>query len=313
MLKGKSFYKYLTWLHNIWQRQVRQLKPSGNIVHFLVHGNCNKIISDYKKKGIKVIGEVVNAHPVVQEKLLEREYKNYGLNYHFGEKVFSKKILYEYSLCDWLLVPSSFIKNSLIQNGIDENRIQVLPYGLDKPAVVKQHSFISKGRTIRLLYIGQITFRKGTVYLLKAFRELTEQGYNCSLTLIGKIDDQYYGIIKEYLQNAHVNHIAHTDNNNVYQIMTEHDLLIMPSIEDGFGIVVAEALSVHLPVIVTRNSGASEIVHDGINGLIIDAYSSTEITKAVKRSIELNFKFMPVPSWEEYTSELEKIYYSVLN
>src|SRR5437588_10189397 len=61
ILKAKAFDVYVSFLHRFWQFQVLGIKPAGNIVHFLVHGNCYKIIRKYRKKGIKIVGEVVNA------------------------------------------------------------------------------------------------------------------------------------------------------------------------------------------------------------------------------------------------------------
>ncbi len=177
--------------HNLWQLQAKRLQPEGNIVHFLIHGNCARVIKLYKAKGIKVIGEVVNVHPAVQEQLLSKEYSTHQLTYEYGEKVFKDKIEHEFSLCDYLLVPSAFIKNSLIANGIEETKIKVLPYGLSLAECTKKVTFIEKEKTIRLLYVGQINFRKGVIYLLKALSLLRQKKIPFQLTLVGFIDNEY--------------------------------------------------------------------------------------------------------------------------
>lgn len=312
--KGKKFYSYLIFLHNLWQWQVKHRRLSGNLLHVLIHGNCAAIIKKYKEKGIPVVGEVVNAHPFVQEQILTEEYSRYRLTYNYGEKVFKEKIIKEYKLCDYLLTPSGFIKDSLVKHGIDSNKIKVIPYGLDLPDSVKNVSVIQPDQEIRLLYIGQITFRKGVVYLLKALSLLTQQNIRVRLTLIGVIDQAYKEVIFPYLQSTEITYISHVDNTEVCTQMKAHDLFIMPSLEDGFGVVVSEALSVHLPVIVTKNCGASEIVEHGQDGLIINAFSETDICNAVVASIGYNFTFkIEYADWKQYVNKLADFYIEIVN
>ena len=315
ILPSRLFYSYLSYLHNLWQAQVLTIKPGGNIAHFLLHGNCDKIMKVYKKAGIKIVGEAVNVHPVIQNELLQNEYQKYGCVYESGEKYSEKKIINEYNLCDYFLAPSIFIKNSLIAQGIDSTKIKVIPYGLNKPrGLIKDNTVIKKGSKIKLLFVGQLTFRKGVIYLCEAFDLLKEDGYNCELTLVGKIDPFYHKIIYHYLKKDQVIHISHIDNSEIEKVMIEHDLLVMPSIEDGFGIVVSEALSIHLPVIVTSNCGASEIVTNGEDGFIVEPFFASAIANAIIKSVEYNFMFSnAVFTWDDYVNRLDKFYASILN
>jgi glycosyltransferase involved in cell wall biosynthesis len=313
LLKGMNFYKLLSLLHNLWQQQVLLKKSGGNIAHFLVHGNCYRIMEEYKKKGIIIIGEVVNVHPKSQEELLQMEYNVHKQQYSAGEKVFGKKIIIELEICDYLLAPSSFIRDSLIAHGVPAAKIKVLPYGIEDPKSAKANTNLEREQLIRLLFVGKITYRKGVIYLLKAFKILRSKGLQVALTLIGSLDNSYLPVIKPYLNIPGVKHIEHIDNNAVPNVMREHDLLVVPSIEDGFGVVVAEALSVNLPVIVTKNCGASEIVRDGINGFVIDAFSEEAISYAVLKSIGHTFDCtIENASWDDYTLSLTDFYCETL-
>jgi glycosyltransferase involved in cell wall biosynthesis len=313
--KSRIYHKYLSFLHSLWQQQIKLYKPQGNIGHFLLHGNCSQVIRKYKSKGIKIIGEVVNAHPHVQNMLLTKEYGKYGLAYESGDKYFEDKIIAEYSLCDHLLVPSVFLKQSLISNGVAPEKVAVIPYGLNKAAnKVKEAAPIARNAKLKLLCVSQITFRKGIIYLCEALELLLKQGYDCHLTLVGMTDPLYEQVIGEHLAAAGIRHIPHIDNAKIENLMVEHDLLIMPSIEDGFGIVVSEALSVHLPVIVTSNCGAAEVVRNGKDGFVIEPFSAKAIADAVAASIEYKFEFSGrMFTWEDYVIRLEGLYSAVLN
>lgn len=308
------FYRLLSVLHGIWQRQVLSQKPAGNIAHFLVHGNCYRVMEQYKKRGMVIIGEVVNVHPNTQEALLQKEYSRYGLQYRTGEVLFRENIIKELHFCDHLLVSSSYIKDSLVVNGIPADRIKVLAYGTNERKGVSSYKIIQRNKPIRLLFIGKLTFRKGLIYLLESLQDQPLQNLSISLTVIGSMDKLYQPIIASYLSMSNIKHIDHVDNEVVLDIMQEHDLLVVPSIEDGFGIVAAEALSVKLPVIVTRNCGASEIVKNGKNGFIIEAYSKEEITKAILRSVGYSFDgSVQNASWADYASELVDFYTETIN
>lgn len=313
-LKGKKFFRWIKLMHDVWQWQVRREKIKGNIVHFLVHGNCYKIINQYKRKGFVIIGEVVNAHPDQQEIILKAEYAKWNLKYNAGEQYFSEKIKQEYLLCDHLLVASTYLKNSLVREGFAENRISVVPYAIDPKDCKKKSSWINRDSHIKLLYVGQITPRKGVIYLLKAFQQLYKTGLNCSLTIVGSVDDIYQPVTASYFSLPGITHLNHVDNNSITDVMLDHDLFIMPSIEDGFGIVVSEALSVNLPVIVTSNCGSAEIIKDGKNGFVIPPFSESAIVNAVISSIEHSFEFEEINiTWQHYVDRLEKFYTGILN
>ena len=308
-LKGPKFFKYVAFLHKIWQIQASALQSTPNLVHFLIHGNSDMIVRKYKQIGIPIIGEVVNAHPVIQEQILIREYDTHGAKYEPGEKSFKEKILREFELCDFLLAPSSYIKRSLIDGGIKPEKIKVLPYGTEAVSLRKSAVKISEGDLIKLICVSQLTYRKGTIYLLKAVESLIQQGYACELTLVGKLDPSYAAVVSEYLSKPYIKHISHIANNLIHQTMIEQDLLVMPSLEDGFGIVVSEAISVHLPVVVTKNCGSAEIIQDGVNGWVVEPFSEPELIEGIKKSIGYQFDFSAkVPDWDDYASGLLKIY-----
>jgi glycosyltransferase involved in cell wall biosynthesis len=318
VLPTALFYKYLSVLHNIWQMQVLQCTPKANIAHVLVHGNCNKIIKKYKASGIKVIGEVVNVHPLLQEKILNSEYEKYGMQYRSGEVSFRDKIIHELSICDYLLAPSNFIKNSLVLCGINEERIITLPYGIETIAndgKKKMSTIIRPGQVIKILCVAQITFRKGIIYLLKAIGPLTDNGFNVEVTLVGAMDAAYEHIIKTYLEKYPVTVIRHIDNAIMCDFMAEFDLLVIPSIEDGFGVVVFEAISVNLPVIITKSMGASEIIEHGKNGFIIEPSSYQAIYDAVANAVGYRFDFNGnwLPTWADYADGIAAIYSKILN
>jgi glycosyltransferase involved in cell wall biosynthesis len=68
-------------------------------------------------------------------------------------------------------------------------------------------------------------------------------------------------------------------------VFSNHDVLVLPSVEDGFGAVICEAMAAGLPVIATENTGAPDVVHDGVDGLIVPARSSAALRIALEQLV----------------------------
>ena len=128
----------------------------------------------------------------------------------------------------------------------------------------------------RFLFIGRLSFVKNLEVLIKVFNSL--ENYN--LTIIGEGED------KEYLKSiSHSNIIfkGAIDNINIKNHILEHDVFILPSVSETWGLVAEEALYFGLPVIISEKAGASELIVDNFNGFIINPLNKYEIRNTILR------------------------------
>lgn len=315
----KFGYKYFLKMgHFIWQKQVlnyikKNQNSLANNLHVMIHGVESDIINFYKKNNKIVIGEAVNAHPYVQIELMKKELKKYNIPFRDIEVDVKDKMHNEFLLCDVIIVPSNWVKKSFLKMGFPDQRIFVIPYGLELNVKFQRNRIIEKkitvNKKVKIVSVGQITFRKGQIYLIEAVNKLIKLGYNLELTLIGYLDPLYKKILmKKGLVNA-FNYIPHIENENIVNFLSQFDLFILPSIEDGFSIAVSEALSAGLPVITTYTTGASDLIQEGINGYIIKPQSTESIINAVLKSINKTFyiNLSTLPTWEDYVNNYEKL------
>jgi glycosyltransferase involved in cell wall biosynthesis len=134
------------------------------------------------------------------------------------------------------------------------------------------------------LFAGSLNQRKGIGYLLNAVEML---GSDVELTLVGQrfAPNEFVDVAcKRWRWFQTVPHVR------VMEIMVESDVLVLPSLSEGFGLVVTEALSCGLPVIVTPNVGASDLVGDGREGFVVPVCSAEAIAdrlNALNRDREL--------------------------
>jgi glycosyltransferase involved in cell wall biosynthesis len=217
------------------------------------------------RRGIPVVLEVASAHIEAQRDLLRDEYARWGGE--FDRAVVSagvvRRTVREYAEADAIVATSSFVRRTLVERGVDARKIVVVPYGVDMPARADARR---GGATPRLLFVGGCSLRKGVPYLLQAFRRLQTRG---ELRLVGRANDVLFARLGGLPNGA----IATGPKSGVGldEEYARADVFVLPSVEDGWGLVTNEAMAAGLPVIVSDHAGSAEIVRDGENGYVVPA------------------------------------------
>src|SRR5262249_55504695 len=125
--------------------------------------------------------------------------------------------------------------------------------------------------------VGHLRQRKGLSYLFDAMRALDRVA---SLTLIGPkpVD---CAVLSEALGRHRW--LGAVPYGRVLEEMRRHDVLVLPSLIEGFALVILEAMAQGLPVITTPNSGAATVIENGVDGFIVPIRDSEAIVDRVTR------------------------------
>jgi len=244
-----------------------------------VMGQCSNTIKRLKAHSRrKVILYCMNSHASNLFNILEKEDKNFskGIKTHFVHKNMVKRALEEYEYSDYIFVLSKYAYDSFIENGVKKNKLRVLWPGIDLCRFYP--GSIKKDKIFRICYSGMLTLRKGFQYLLKAVEELNLP--DLELLLDGGSGDSVCHDIVEYYKKRIK--VEQWKGGHV-EAYWRSDVLIHPSLEDGWGLVVSEAIACGLPVVVTEHTGAKDAVEEGINGFIIPPAD----VEAIKKKITL--------------------------
>ena len=167
----------------------------------------------------------------------------------------------ELRLADFIIVPSRHVRETF-RGIVSDEKIRVVPYGAPPVPKEKRVSQDAK-RALKVLFAGSLIQRKGISYLLDAVEML---GDKVELTLIGSRAYKNRQLDEACAKHRWIQSLPHSQMLN---LMQESDVLVLPSLSDAFGLVVTEALACGLPVIVTPNTGASEVIHDGREGYVV--------------------------------------------
>ncbi|MDX2100599.1 MAG: glycosyltransferase family 4 protein [Leptolyngbyaceae cyanobacterium bins.59] len=167
----------------------------------------------------------------------------------------------EIQLADAIVVPSSFVRDSLVAAGVPSDRVHVIPFGA--PIDYFQARSTPPSR-FRPLFVGRVGPRKGVHYLLQAWQEL--QLPDAELRLVG-INEFPPGWLERY---GHlVDYIPSVPHASLPQYYHAASVLVLPSLVEGMALVLLEAMACGLPILTTPHAGGPDIITDGVEGFII--------------------------------------------
>lgn len=205
-----------------------------------------------------------SAHIRVQDRLLREEYERWGLRFKGVDPRMIAREEMEYDIADYISVPSTFVAKSFIEMGVPEAKLFVNPYG------ARLERFRPHGspdpKTFKILFVGNVSIRKGCLYLLDAFARLERPGKE--LLFVGHVSED----IKPLLQRAispGVTFVGSVPNADLPRIYSSAHVMVLPSIEEGLAMVMGEALACGCPVIASENTGAANLFSDGSEGFIV--------------------------------------------
>lgn len=309
---GNSYLDYGIYLDRVFE-QVSSRKIGNPDIFVGWSGASLKSIRKANEKGIITVVERGSSHIEYQKELLEEECEVWGKK-NIGAKRIERE-LKEYEEADYIAVPSNFAKRTFVEKGVDEEKIINVSLGADLSNLEKRER--PNNKSINFIFVGGNKMRKGVRYLLRAW-DMIDNGSSKLFLRTGR-DQKTDEILGEYIgKDTEFLTDFVPDLNDLYR---KADVLVLPSLEDGFGMVVPEAMACGLPVIVSENTGAKQIVEDGKNGFIVSAGDEDvlrqkmnyfrENPEEVQRMGKNAERTVEKYSWDKYgekiTSEYRKI------
>lgn len=269
-----------------------------------------------KRLGMKTLVERSSAHPVVHYQILSEEYARYGLRFSKAYRLLFRKHMQEYEEADAVVVPSEFVWRTMVAQGVPESKLRRVHFGFD-PQRFRPAPEAKTDRIFRVLFVGAISLQKGVQYLLEAFRRLNLP--DAELVLVGgRFPDsrvflpQYEGLYR---------HIPFVPQEQLPAIYQQASVFVLPSLQDGFGMVVYEAAACALPVIITQNVGAA--IRDGRDGFVVpirDAEALAERLLRLYRNESLRramgqsaHEYVQQFTWEAYHQQVIENYRSLVS
>jgi glycosyltransferase involved in cell wall biosynthesis len=211
-----------------------------------------------------------SAHILFQTEQLGREYEKRGLTFP-DRRLTAEREMREYELADYILLPSEFARRTFLERGFPAEKLKTIHLGVDTSLFKAKIPDRSTG-PLRVVYFGTLSLQKGIPYLFEATKNFSQS--ELELTVIGPVDAELKKMLADF---SHVKYRAPMEHAMLSELVREQDVFVLPSLHDGFGLVVPQALASGLVAIVSDHVGAQELVKDESNGYVIPAGSSDAI------------------------------------
>lgn len=207
----------------------------------------------------------------------------------------------------------NFHARTMAESGIPESKLTTAPLGVDLDLFQPRRNQRTRdrGRTT-IMFVGQITQRKGLSYLIDGFERAAVPG--SELVLVGKP----IGPTTAWLGRPGVRHIPHVSRSELPALYATADLFVMPSLVEGFCLTALEAMACGVPVAATAHTFVGdELLRDGAAGWTLPIRDPDAIAECITRVAERDFEWEAMSTaaqaaarqygWERYERQMAQI------
>ncbi len=288
-----------------------QFIPSDTQVVISNAGCCKEIFNSLKLKNTKKILDRGSTHTISNIKLNKLAAEYHGVNWTPNPVLFIERELTEYELSDKILIPSSFVRQTFVDNSIPPEKLIIIPYAfsLKKFEGLKIES---QEKKTAVLFVGNISPLKGLGVLIRAMKLIRNKIPTAELWLVGAKNPM---IKNDLLDEYWIKYYGVLRGKDLLDKYINASVFCFPSFQEGLALVLTEAMHCRLPIVATPNSGASDIITDGLNGFIVPVGDHIKTAEKVIEILE-NPKFFNLVnknsikkeemSWEKYCHILLK-------
>ena len=255
------------WVHDRFSRKLARLIPVDTQYFIGLSSFSLEALRVCRSSGIICAVDHGSLHQKYDALLVVAESERWGLDVPVDESpdwVIEKEDA-EFNVADHVFVMSSVAKDSMVRFGVLPEKIFVNSCGVDLTQFYEGRKLDA---VFRIIQVGSVTPRKGVLTLLDAFAR-AHLG-NAELWFVGEIigSSGFQYVVNKMRTNGVTIHPP-VSQAKLRDFYNQCSVFVLASVADGFGMVVLQAMACGLPVIVTENVGAKDLIVDGVNGFIV--------------------------------------------
>lgn len=285
--KRKHFAR---WLNDYVSRRFQQKVAIYAIKHNVdvvigYDANCALCFDILRKKAPQIKRVMDNAAP--NRNYLYKIYnenwdkcgpfvKTFEAYKYLHDKENAQKYAEEIKKAQFHIVASGFSKKSLLYEGVPDKNIFIIPYGVETERFMYFDREYQAG-FLNLLFIGEVNQRKGIYQICEAAKRINNP--NIQFNIVGAGYEAMEQLFIPYKQFVNFHGTAYFDSMKLH--LKENHVLLFPSMGDGFGLVLLEAMAAGMPVIASKNCAGPDLVIDGENGFLINVCDVNELIEKI--------------------------------
>lgn len=269
--------EWLWWAHETLDRYVA-LRLRNPTTLMALSGSGLHAGAAAQRRGGYHVCDRGSSHIRFQDQILRTEHARWGLPYRGIDPRIVAKEEAEYEQADRITVPSEFVRRSFLEMGVPAEKLIKVPYG----ARLERFRPVADPPTdkFRVLWVGAVSIRKGFLDLQQAFQALRHP--HKELVVVGYVEPE----VELLLANRDVTGITFRGlvaNSELPALYSSAHAFVLPSVEEGFGLVLGEALACGCPVIASTNTGSEDLFTDGVEGFVVPIRSPDTIRERLQQ------------------------------
>ena len=284
MLPSRHHEAFRYRLHPWFDRWTRTLvEPGDHLISSF--GFANDTFRDVRAHGGKTFYSAGNSHPESMWALVQEEHKRWNYPHPPYAEFQHKRLLEMMPLVDYVLSPSTFVSQSFIQRGFRPEQVLKIFYPVDLSCFYPSPKPRKKDQPLKIISTGQLSLRKGTPYMLDAFRIVLRHYPSARLLLIENIHDSVKPLMARY-SDLPIDWSPPLPHPALAERLRSADVFVLPSLEEGLVRAALEAMACGLPVVITPNTGLGDFVEPNVNGEIVPTRDANAIADAILKWAE---------------------------
>lgn len=257
-----------SWFGRWANQRLRGIKPKAI---YAFSGVAEDIFSDPTWKNTSKFLLRASAHIEIQDSLLREEEARAGVPVERPSPWMKARELREYELADLVVVPSTFAYQTFIVRGFPAKKLRVLPLSADGrlfkaslEQIQTRCNRIRSGASLRVLTVSTFSFQKGALDLVSMAKQLRKE---ITFLHAGSVQPECSKLC-ESASDA-ITFLGKIPYQKLASIYASADLFLLPTIHDGYAVVLAEALAAGLPVLTTSHSAGTDLVQENLDGWVL--------------------------------------------
>lgn len=310
-------------LHDyIVSKRIEKLAGKIDIIHTWPIGAL-QTLKTARRLGIPTVLERPNAHTRFAYEVVQKECERIGVPLPPGhEHEYNKELLAkeeaEYALADGLLCPSDFVVKTFRDRGFAPEKLVRHIYGVDEKMFHREHRPHENKPGLTMISVGVCAVRKGLHFALEAWLK-SPASQNGTFLIAGEFLPAYQQKLAPMLAHPSVKMLGH--RNDVPELVRRSDILVLPSIEEGFGLVCTEAMASGCVPLVS--DACTDLCRDMENALVhhvgdVDMLAQQitllhEDRELLKKLRDASLNFVPEITWTAAGVKLIEAYRKVIS
>jgi len=222
-----------------------------------------------------------------------------------------------------IVTVSSFLQSKITRRfSLPSEKFRIIPMPITIPPLSTRASHPGN----RLITIARLSKQKGLEYLIAACAVLREKNVSFELKILGEGEE--HENLKRQVETlnlqAQIRFGGAVAHDRIYSHLAAADIFILPSLDEGLGLAIIEAMACNKPVIATNSGGIPDIVRDGDTGLLIPPRDAGALAQAIERLLndqqlavrlaQQGYRFVSANfSPEKIASQVQSLYQQIIN